>query len=230
MPMKRTLASVRTGKYAKRRRVIAKPGYTRAVGYYGKYPPIGNELKFLDTSLANAVVPNTGQIKQASFVNIVAGTGESQRIGRKVTLRALSLRFVTVLEASTGPSNTDDGCRVILYHDKQCNGTAAAVTDILETASYLSYNNLANKNRFSILADKYIDLSATSGAYNGTTNQFGAKAVTRSIHLRLNVPIEYSGTTGVIAEIRSHNIGLLLVSDKNLIQFNGNCRVRFTDS
>lgn len=198
--------------------------------YYGRYAPLGTELKFYDQSAGPTAASSTGTIASASLCTVASGTGESQRIGRKITISSIHLRVVASLNATTTASNTDDGLRVILYWDKQCNGASAAVTDILETGDYLSYNNLSNKNRFTILADKMVDVSATAGAYNGTTNQFAQKANTHSWNIRCRLPVEFSSTTGVIGEIRSNNLGLLMVSDNNQVQYRYQARVRFSDN
>jgi len=52
------------------------------------------------------------------------------------------------------------------------------------------------------------------------------------MYKKCNIPIEYSGTTGAITEIRSNNIFLLASSDgqaDDLVTMVGNCRVRFSD-
>lgn len=205
-------------------------GITRTSGYYGRYAPLGQEQKFLDTSTTQAPVSFNGNIAPSSLVAVPAGTGESERVGRKITVRALHLRYVCLMNNQTTPGATDDGVRVIVYWDKQCNGTAATVTDILETADYLSFNNLANKNRFMILMDKQHDISLTAGAGNGTANVFGAKAITKSMHKRLNIPIEFSSTTGGLTEIRSNNLGVLVISDNGNITYTATARIRYTDN
>jgi len=224
-----TSAMLMGGAYKGKRRRVAKGSY-RTTGYYGRYSPLGSELKFLDTTDTKSSVNASGTIKESSLVNVVAGTGESQRVGRKITIKSIHMRYIAQLSNTSNPSGTDDGLRVIVYWDKQCNGATAAVTDILETAEYLSFNNLSNKNRFSILMDKTVDISATAGAYDGTNDQFGQKAVTRSFHKKVNIPVEYSSTTGGLTEIRSNNIGLLAISDAGAINMGYTCRVRFSDN
>lgn len=185
----------------------------------------------MDTTFtATATEASNGHIALDSICKIPQGTTESGRIGRKVVLKAVSIRLVYTLEQTTAQANTDDGCRVIVYHDRQTNGTAASVTDILKSNSYLSFNNLANKDRFKILSDKFYDLSATAGAYDGTTSQFARIAKTKSLHLKLDVPIEFSSTAGDITEIRSNNIGILVKSDQGKIAVAGLVRVRYGDN
>lgn len=217
-------AASRNGRPAKRKRT-GQRGFMRTEGYYGRYPPLGNELKFIDTTLSATSVSNSGTIAVSTLHPVVSGTGESQRIGRKIVLRSVFVRWVTELGNGTNPSATDDGLRFIVYHDMQCNGATAAVTDVLETANYLSFNNLANKNRFKILMDKFTDVH--SAAAISTT--FGEMAVTKSWYMKCNIPIEFSSTTGAISEIRSHNVGILLISDKSNVNCTGRIRVRYSD-
>lgn len=200
----------------------------RVSGNYGRYSPMGTELKFLDTSFNQTTVAATGNIVLTSVNLVPQGVTESTRIGRKCTLRAISFRYVVQLKPTTNTNNTDDGLRVIVYWDKQCNGTAAAVTDILRTADYLSYNNLANKERFRILKDQFVDLHSTAGG--GSTASFGEIGFTKQMHLKCNIPIEFSGVTGAITEIRSNNIGVLLISDSADVSCEGLVRIRYSDS
>lgn len=191
------------------------------------------EFKYKDTTVAATTIAATGNILSPSLVLLAAGTGESERIGRRIRLTALSMRYVALLPNTTLASATDDGVRIIVFHDKQTNGAAATVADILAdaTPSYLSFNNLSNKSRFTILADKWIDISATAGAYTGTNDAWADKGVTGSIHLSLNnVPIEYAGTGATIAELKSNNIGVLCISDAGRIKVKHNTRVRYTDA
>lgn len=228
MPTKRIVTTT-TSRPAKKRRYNGSNGYKRSTGYYGRFAGTNSEKKFYDTSFSLTDPTTTGSILLSSVNTVPQGTGESARIGRKITLRAVNFRFVCQLPNTSTPSATDDGLRVIVYHDKQCNGTAATVTDLLETADFLSFNNLANKDRFKILSDKIVDLSSTCGSWDGTNDQFGEKAVTRSVYLKCNVPIEFNSTTGVISEIRSHNIGILAINDNGRMQIEGRVRIRYTD-
>lgn len=230
MPTKRTLVTALPVRALPARRMYKKPrkGYMRTSGNYGRYSPMGQELKFLDTSFNQTTVATAGNIVLSSVNLVPQGVTESTRIGRKCTLRALSLRYVIQIKPTTNTNNTDDGLRLIIYLDKQCNGTSAAVTDILRTADYLSYNNLANKDRFRILKDSFVDIHSTAGG--GSTASFGEVGITKQVHLKCNIPIEFSGVTGAITEIRSNNIGVLIISDSADVSCEGLVRIRYSDS
>lgn len=207
------------------------PGYTRTGGYYGRYQPVSlanSELKFFDSTFSSTNVPSAGSIVLDSLHKVPSGTGESQRVGRKIVVKAINIKMVTTLQEQTFTNTTDDGLRYIVYMDKQCNGQAAAVTDILETATYLSFNNLSNKNRFTILMDKYVDIHAT--AAGGSTFQSGKVAMTHTWYKKLSFPVEFNSTTGAISEIRSMNVGVLIISDNARVDCNAQIRVRYLDA
>ncbi|CAN8138855.1 Coat protein (modular protein) [uncultured Thiomicrorhabdus sp.] len=217
-------------KSPKRRRIGNGGGIYRKAGYYGRYRRPAQELKWFDTAKSAATVASTGVIWEDSINHLTQGAGESARIGRKATLTAVNFRAVVQLNDTTTVGNTDDGMRIILYVDSQTNGAAPAITDILETAEYLSFNTLVNTGRFRILMDKYIDISATAGAYNGASETSMQVAKTVTFYKRCQIPLEFDGATGAIAELRTNNVGILAITDAGLMTLRTNCRVRFSDT
>ena len=152
-----------------------RKGYDRTGGFYGKFSK-GLELKFRDFSTDLPTMATAGTIRE-SMVTISQGTGESQRIGRKCTIKAINWRFKVELPITTGTSaQPSDVVRIILYLDKQCNGAAATVTNILENALYQSFNNLANKSRFRTLMDRTYDMNYTAAAGDGAANDWAASS------------------------------------------------------
>lgn len=222
---------------AKKRKEAAqkdmRPGYDRVgIGYYGRFAtaatPGTGELKFFDSDTNDALIAQTGTILGTGSQCLVPqGVTESTRIGRKMTIRSINWRYNLTLATSTTTTADGDTVRLILYLDKQCNGATAAVTDILETAEYQSFNNLSNKDRFTILADRHHTLNSGSAL---TLNIQGVQE-NGSFFKKCALPIEYSSTTGAISEIRSNNIGILTVSkNDNLVALDGRMRIRFSDS
>lgn len=137
---------------------------------------------------------------------------------------------VSEIDAQATPASGDT-VRVIMFLDKQANGATAAVTDILETASFLSFNNLANSGRFQTLLDKTVTLNYMTLASDGAGLVSSANKFTDfSFHKRCNIPIEFSATTGAITEIRSNNIGVLLISRAASSALFSNIRIRFSDN
>ena len=201
---------------------------TTRLGYYSKFTN-GGELKFHDLDINDATIAANGTIAQAS-VNIIAqGVTEVQRVGRKCTIRNINWRFNIRLPEGTASSTTSDTVRVMVYHDKQTNGAAAAVTDILETDDYQSFNNLSNKSRFRTLMDRTYDLN-TDLSGDGTTVDSPRFNINDSFFKKCNISIEYDSTTGAITEQRSNNIGVLLLSKNGLCTFDSKMRVRYSDN
>ncbi len=203
----------------------------RVARFYGRYSGRSSELKFHDVDLDDAVIGTGGTVTPT--VNIIPqGVTEVQRIGRKCTLKVFQWRYVLTLpeqDAVVTPE-TGDSARIIVFIDKQANGATATVTDLLESASILSFRNLANSGRFVFLCDKLHNIN-----YAGLASD-GAGVVSQALvnmeytfYAKLNTPIEFSGTTGVIAEIRSNNIGVLLISQQGRVTFNSKIRLRFSD-
>lgn len=189
---------------------------------------VSTELKFWDGTLADTT---TFGITNSSLNLIPQGVTESSRVGRKCVVKSIRLKGKFILSNTTTLGNAYDWMRLIIYVDKQCNGTAATATDILETDALQSFRNLSNTGRFKILHDKSYVLNPTAGAYTGaaTTNLIMTKQF--SINKRVNIPLEFSSTTGALSELRSNNIGVLVVANNGTVSYIGyNWRLLYSDS
>ncbi len=200
------------------------------------------ELKFYDVVVDDAVIDAAGTIQdptnpgpaaaQESIVGIKQGVGESERIGRKCTIRSIGWRFDVSLpeqDAVTTPAS-GDVVRVILYHDKQANGAAATVLGILETANYQSFNNLSNTSRFTTLMDKTVAINYKSLGSDGAGVVSQGNVLSQySFFKRCNIPLEFSAATGALSEIRSNNLNVMLISRAGIAGFASQFRVRFSD-
>lgn len=225
---------------ARARKVMGKSkGYLRVGGYYGRftrrsqYAQTRGELKFHDIDVNDTIVSAAGAIPNTgTLVIIPQGTSEKQRIGRKCTLKSIGCRYDVKLNATAAVTLTGsiDIVRIILYQDMQCNGVTAAVLDILESADYQSYYNLANKSRFRFLMDRSITLNIQAAAGDGTTNDTADFIKQGKFYKKCNIPIEYNATDGTIDEIRSNNIGLLLITRLGVAGFASKFRFRFSDN
>jgi len=203
------------------------PGYIRSGGYYGRFTGPNAELKFFDTALTFSVdatmeVPATGQL-----VLIPQGVTESTRVGRKCIIKSIEVKG-TIADAPAAAANAASSAYVWLVLDKQCNGAAAAATDVFtSTAAQTALINLANSERFVILKKWVWSFNSSAGvttAYNNTRREF-------EYYRRCNIPIEFSSTTGAITEIKSNNLFLLAgaVGGDDTSGVTGICRVRFSD-
>lgn len=211
------------------------PGYTRISGYYGRYnrasvmksQAVVNELKFFDTTIAQTTINSTGTKfpgTDLTFLKIPVGTGPSERIGRQIRVKSINA-YLTVTKIADTAST--DVIRLIWLLDTQANGTSPAVTDVLASASYNSFRNMANSKRFIFLGDK--EITILSQNWNGTA--FSATDKQVNFFKQLNSVIEYDSTvtTGALTTIRSNNILLLAISKNSTAQLHGTVRVRYDD-
>ncbi len=185
------------------------------------------EVKFHDLNVDDGTIASGGTIVQGSCNLIAQGTGESERIGRKVHIVKLMWRYEIQLPDTTVAANTHDDVRLILYVDKQCNGAAAAVTDILASDNYQSFYKRSNKDRFVVLHDETTSLRASAGM---ATNGYGEVSFSDMLVVKLFIPIEFSGTDGLIGEIKSNNVGVLVCGGSGLAGLNSKMRVLYIDA
>ncbi len=214
-------------------RVAGRRGFTRTAGFYGRYrggPNGSGELKFFDLDID--VTPAVAGSITDSINHIPQGVTENTRVGRKCTITNIAWRYDMVLPKATDGNNGSEQVRIIMYLDKQCNGATATVTGILESADYQSFNNLANKSRFRTLMDRTYNLNATAmGGYaTGPLFNTAETAMSDSFYKKCSIPLEFDSTTGAITEIRSNNIGLLLISKTALVALTSKIRIRFSDN
>ncbi len=222
------------GTMRKKRKVFV-PGADRVGGYYGRYAGAGGavsgERKFHDVDLDDNVISSGGTVTD-SINKIAQGVTESQRIGRKCTIKSINWSWninLPEVDAAATPSAADIA-RLIVFVDKQCNGATAAVLDILETADFNSFRNLSNSGRFQVLMDRRIDMNYMGLASDnaGVVSQAQIQHY-GSFYKNCNIPIEFDNTTGAITEIRSNNIGILVISISGNPVFKSKIRLRFSD-
>ncbi len=218
----------RSTRQSARRKSLFRKGYNRTGGFYGRYSN-GGEKKFLDSVVDDAVIATGGLIFN-SVNKIPQGTTESERVGRKCTITNIGWKMSINLPATTAAANTSDIVRVIMFIDKQANGATANVTDILESADFLSFNNLANTSRFRTLMDRTYALSSKAGGGDGTTEDYAEEEITDSFYKKCHIPIEFDSTAGAITEIRSNNVGILVISKAGVAGLNSKVRVRYSDA
>ena len=79
----------------------------------------------------------------------------------------------------------------------------------MEAATVDSFRNLENSNRFHILYDKTWAVTQQAGATSST--YFVEKNF--QAYIKCNIPLEFSGATGGLSEIRSNNLLTLAISE-----------------
>lgn len=211
----------------------ALKGYARSQGrYYGRFSGGNNpEMKFFDTQ-HDWDTDTTGEVPATGQLNLIPqGINESERIGRKITIKRIDTRLL--IQAKATATFVGSIVRICLVQDQQCNGAAATysgVNGVLDTDIVTAFRNLENTNRFKILKDWYFAHEPHAGAPGANnlwqrTLRFGTSC---------NIPIEWdsSATTGVIGTIRSNNLFFICRSSKDDdgLQVLGTTRIRYTDA
>lgn len=223
--MKRTYSKAaisprRTTPFKKQRRTYVKP-YQRSV------PNLSIEKKYFDSTISNITDISAGVI--VNSLNLIPqGTTDITRIGNKVTVRNVNITAFAYNDDQAGGSYAGSFLRTILFVDKQANGATAAVTDILKTANIASFRNMDQVDRFIILKDKVTPIPVNSANALHTD----VSSTMWKLSNKCNIPVHFSSTTGAITELKSNNIGLLMIADTatcNASTSIGTARVKFTD-
>lgn len=205
-------------------------GYNRTGGYYGRFQPGGNELKFHDVVFSGGI-DATGEIAPgggtSTALNLISqGTTESQRIGRKCVIKRIDFKGDLTLATAIGSATYN----ISLILDTQANGAYPNYTDVFETDSPRSFLNLANSQRFKIMKRWYGVINQTAGDGSGA---YGSQRKVMKFNKACNIPIEFSSTTGAITEIRSNNLFIMWDTDAgedDAINVNMSWRLRFSDN
>lgn len=197
------------------------------------------ELKYVDVNWGNVTVPTLCTNRGSLAALVSQGTGENQRIGRKFTIRSFSLRGeITMPNQNNGWGTGSaypqtDVCRLVVVQDKQCNGAAQQWTDIFQinnsgsAADWRAYRNMDNIDRFKILLDKTFQVQ-NQNFPNGSGSAAG-NIVPYNIYRKCYIPIEAAGTTADVANLRSNNLSVFVISSQGICLHNGMARIRFSD-
>jgi len=186
------------------------------------------ETKIFDTALsfnfdATGEVPATGQL-----CLIPQGSTDATRNGRKCVIKSIQIRGAAGMVPAAAVTSSSTAHLYIIW-DRQCNGAAAAVLDVFSSTNLAyAFRDAATWNRFTILKHwkhTFTPTAGVSGAYNNVQCAV-------EIYRKVNIPLEFTSTTGAITEINSNNIFLMAGTEgasDDTIQFAGACRLTFRD-
>lgn len=221
MPEKRKGRSIKPGKRRRIQRTTSTVVYRRPTG----------EVKYFDTTKAATALASAGAIANSSLLLIQEGNTESTRVGNKITVKSVMVRGQLIMSSQADATATSQTFRIIVYLDKQCNGATAGVTDILQSASFLAFNNLDQSDRFITLAEEFCTLDQPGAAPSGAAYVFGESNKVFFLKKKLNLPVKFKGNAGTIADLASANIGVLVIGSTDALGFYEYvARVRYTDN
>lgn len=190
---------------------------------------VGTGLSAVDTSmvLSNTVTvydfngPMSTQVDQNSgsgtaVVGIPAGSGFSQRIGRKIFLKYMSIRMLVKPVAPATFSPLTQTWRVMLLYDRQPNLALPAAADIMQfgagAITVLSFQEDKNRDRFVRLWD-YSGVITIPSA--GAANDTGICLVNKKV--KINAVQTYSDSAnGGIGTIQTGSLVFVTVGDADV--------------
>ncbi len=210
---------------------------------------LGIELKFLDTAwngvlIAGSTTGADGEMQPSTgctnAISVPAqGVGESQRIGRKYTIKSFWLSGLVDTTASTGVAAASEalGTYCALVLDKQANGATIVSENVYINPSTSAgammpqpLRNLQNSKRFRILASRYYRpgglVSMNDTATTASFNQQVATKVNLGWHG--SIVVECDAVEADVASVTDNAIHLVCFSGGGLVKnFIGKCRMRF---
>ena len=207
------------------------------------------EYKFVDVNLGTTTAATTlGAASGSSFVllnGLQLGTSAYQRIGNKIAMKSLYWSVAFGLYSNDTDPAVDTGnnnvpVRFMIIYDKQTNGVLPTISDLLSGFSGIgnataraidvnSPNNLNNRDRFIVLADKRFVLQS-----NGASSRLVKK------YKRLNTSVSYKSgaTVDDVSDITSGGLYYIAYRDGDLasvsdpaavVTMTGDIRLRYQD-
>lgn len=180
------------------------------------------ELKHIETAIALNPALAAGQFVMPLIM--AQGTTPSTRIANQIKIRSVCLEGTVGL----APATTADVVRALIFIDRQPNGAAPAVVDILTAATATScYNmdkvdHLGHRFRFRVLLDKMFEIEVYAGAVV-------TRAIPFSHTVKLNHIVHYQGNAGTIADLMTNNLSVLIITAAGSATWNGHVSVCYTD-
>lgn len=189
------------------------------------------EWKFTDQTTGALEVCTTATLTLLN--GLAPGNSASQRIGSKVSWMSMEAYIQIFAHATTG---IDNKCRLLVVLDKQPNGAApGAITDILQTADFLSPRNLANRKRFKIMWDKRLYVgNVLNAAGTGTAiPNFRLFKIYKKFKYPLQTDFN-AGVAGTVADIATNSLYFCTLGNTATGATTATCsgyfRLRYTDS
>lgn len=177
------------------------------------------ELKSLDVAV-NMAANTTGAVGLLN--GLIQGTDFDERVGRQIQMVRLELQL---LDYVTGGTGVDQFHRIMVVRDKQANGVALGVTDVLNAANVTSGLNLDNRHRFVVMYDETAYLNASAEPQS-------ARVLHRDVNINSLTTYD-SGVAGTVADINTNSLYLIVVGSAaagaEAGSVAGNARLRFYD-
>ncbi len=207
---------------------------------------LGIENKFYDNLLSSSAIsaPSDGSAGEhdpggADGLNTVdQGDGESQRDGRQIVMKKISITGLIscVPQISVTATDTNPVVFIALVLDMQTNGATLNSENVyinplstsLGAASPL--RNLQFTKRFRVLKTRTLTLDQPTVVWDGTNIEQGGMHKAFQMHVNLNnLVVNFSGTTADIANIVDNSLHIIAYTSSTTCAptINYNSRLRF---
>jgi len=177
----------------------------------------------VQTIVSGIAVETFTAITAASLLNgVVQGTTAETRIGRKIRMRSLDIRWTWNLQStSTGGSPV----RCVVVYDKQSNAAAPTIAQIFNTNDFLSPMLLANSDRFIILRSFISEPVSLNNNLSVSGHEF----------VPIDLDVIYNDTNGgTILDIQTGSAYLMIAQNGSIGTAGGEftfiSRIRFDDN
>lgn len=155
-----------------------------------------SEKRYKDVLIA-ASCDSTGAVALVNGMN--TGDTDGYRLGTDFLMSSMKVK------GHFYPANSTSGnARIMLVYDKQCNGAALTISQVLVSVDPESLTNAANKKRFKILFDKSYAIPGN----NSTPKRFDFSLSLRNLETHCN-----TGNAGTIADINTGSLYWIYLSD-----------------
>lgn len=217
----------------------------------------GVETKSVDTAAQTVNLLAAGAVTANNLNAPVNGAALYQRIGNRITMKSIQIRGVIAPSGANAAAVTEQICRIIVFYDRQTNGAAPAVADVLLNVdaagtlvtSAFSGVNMNNRDRFYVLMDMQVLLPAIgiNGATAASTETIGIDIngnagdanqgqynINRFIKLK-GLEAQFKASAGGVGDCAAGGIFLLAITniDANATaawQLSFVARTRYTDN
>lgn len=190
------------------------------------------ELNFVDRINQALALDTTGTVLLLN--GTVPGTNEFNRIGRKITMKAIRLRFGLFPAAPAAGQN--EALRILLVYDRQSNGAAPAWADVIQSqdaagttsSTAWDHRNESNRDRFVVLRDWHFKATGAAGIFaNSLDGTEFTKDSTYDVYVRLKgLETHYNtGTAGTIADITTGALFMMSLGTSAAVNASRTCAV-----
>lgn len=175
---------------------------------------IAEKKAYCLTAATNTIT--TGGVIIPLSQNVIGGTTVNTRDGRKISLISQEIHY------SYFAVTTDSSARFILFKDNQSIGTTVSVSDVLDTANFLSPYSISStyeQSRFTILSDTRLNSNIAGDHFKTADHTFKRK-----------YPIYYNADTNTAAANGRGATYLLVIGDGSLGAYGYSWRISYNDS